>query len=444
MRLLEKAARLLPDNTAYAAKHVVLARQLKAVHAEQERDRSDREADDGRNAWSNAPPRQGPEPSTAEQQDDVASDASGENADASGERENKRKGAFLRRKTLAEMWRSVRKSVASLFRARWATGLGEWAVSLLPRDEDRAYRLSYLGHKWFSRLELPLYLGGTALALRLSFAYPWALFSLACAAAVPLGWLVGRSFSVKRRTLGAALGAHVLFVWMCPYSAACLYCSVGWLAFASVFRLIALGVTGVLLWLYFLPWTTLYMALFAVWALFVYHEPAAILGITAVSLGLWYMPVHLVSATSLLFAAALAFDRSLVALPFAGLGVLTYLRPKAAASLIAAGALACAVYRRSALWKWCASVWAGDSEQEPARPRDGDAAGARARAAGVHERGGSVCWAGGEGTRWLAELRAPIPATPLLWLAADVPHHLPPLSPPVAPPCLQPCTQWRT
>lgn len=381
VRMVEKAARLMPENEAYAAKLSALSRQLKAVYAEQERDQRERGAEGAGDGWSSQRAdsertgRAGPE------QDADGFFEERENADESPDRgDGERRSDFLGHKSLAEMWRSVRRTAASLLRARWAMGLGEWSVSFLPRDEERAHRLSYLGHFWLRRLELPLYLGGAALVLRLCFAYPWALFSLGCAACVPLGWLLGRALHVKRAVLAVPLCAHVLFAWQCPYSAASLYCAVGWLAFAAFFRLFALGLTGAVLWLYFLPWTTLYLLLFAVWALATVYEPVALSAVTVAGLGLWSCPVHFTSLGALAFAAVLGWDRSPLALAACAASALIYLRPKVAGRLFAAAALAWGVRRRASLCAWAAGlVGVGeDGGPEPTRPRDGDAAGARA------------------------------------------------------------------
>jgi len=381
VRLLEKAVRLDPSNTSYAAKHAALARQLKAVRAEQERDRRERETDAGGDGWSDGPRPASPE---REQERAGAWHEEHENADESAERAGERTAPFPGRRSLAEMWRTVRRTVASLFRARWATGLGEWALSLLPRDEDRAHRLAYLGHYWLRRLELPLYCAGVVLGVRIACVFPWALFFTACAAAAPLGWLIGRALEIRRRTLAVPIGLHLLFVYSCPYSAAYLYCCVGWLALLAVFRQIALVVTALGLWLWFFPWTTFYLLLFAAWAALTYFEPAPILAITALAAAGWYFPVTIVAIGFFGVAVVLALDRSRFAVVAASAGVLTLVRPKVVAGLCAFCALGFALSARAAIARRLAGLWAGGTDDtEPARPRSGDAAGEAGCAARV-------------------------------------------------------------
>jgi hypothetical protein len=388
--MLERAERLDPTNNVYATQHKSFARQLSAVHAEQERDKRERAGDsaNGGDGWSECPSTPSwQEPSSGEpnggswrsDDDSNAYDDDSENVDDGGAGGRDSRRAFL------DLWRTVRRTVTSLFLTApmWASGLGEWALSWLPRDEERSHRLAYLGYFWLGRLELPLIvlvLGG---GLRACFLFPWTLFVLGCVAVCPVLYSVGRAMQLRRRVISVPLCVHLLFVYSCPYASAYLYGLLLFLAAAAVFRTIALVTAAVLLFVWWYSWTALYLVLLAGWGLLTFATPIPTLVGTAVCVLGWYFPLSLLLFLSLCCAGAFAYDRSLWALPIAGGGILLFARPWYALCLGACLALVAAAYWCSRLranvgtrWRW---LWGAEDEQQAQRPRDGDAAGASRR-----------------------------------------------------------------
>ncbi|KAJ1628576.1 hypothetical protein T492DRAFT_1017292 [Pavlovales sp. CCMP2436] len=366
VRLLQKATRLVPANAAFALKHEQLARQLKAVQGEAAREQKERSFGSTDNGWSQA----ADEPSDSRGAAGAGSEPGASNRDSRGGDGNVDDAVespprrFAPRTSFTELWHRCRRKVVSLCSARWLSGTGDWALSLLPRDEERAHRLTYLGYFWLRRLEAPLFIGGICGTLRFCFSYPWLLFYAASLAALPLGYITGRAYDIRRQVLGGVLGLHALFVWACPYSTACIYGAVLWLGLAAFFRTIAFVATGAVLWIYFFPWSTLKLLAFVGWVLFMWTSPISTGVVSTVATAGWYAPLSVLLLASLLLSGMFAFDRSLFAFPILGLGVLTFLRPRVSAGITGVAALGFALKFRAQLLAW----WATE-ETEPDEDR---------------------------------------------------------------------------
>lgn len=371
--MLERAARLHPGNELYGSKHKALLRQLDAVQAESERDQRERTADgNAGDGWSN-----GPSTDDADAREHARGSAEWDEPAAPPPR------ARFDRRTLTEQWSKLKALAFALLLTspRW---MGEWAVSWLPRDEDRAYRLTYLSYYWIGTLEVPLILCVIGLVCRLVYVFPWTVFFLVCVAAAPVGFLIGRAAGIKRRVLGGLVGAHLLFVYSCPTASAYLYCAVLWLACAAVFRSIAVGASAVLCFLWFCPWSALYLVLFAGWAMLAYCAPMPV-GVASALLGLgWYRPMLLVLLVSWLCAGVGAYVRAPYSLWIAAAGTAAWWCPAYAPRGALLIALALALRWRAQLRERCAHLFGSSADEELARPRDGTAAVAHVLGASTH------------------------------------------------------------
>jgi hypothetical protein len=373
VKMLERAARLHPGNELYGSKHKALLRQLDAVQAESERDQRERTADgNAGDGWSN-----GPSTDDADAREHARGSAEWDEPAAPPPR------ARFDRRTLTEQWSKLKALAFALLLTspRW---MGEWAVSWLPRDEDRAYRLTYLSYYWIGTLEVPLILCVIGLVCRLVYVFPWTVFFLVCVAAAPVGFLIGRAAGIKRRVLGGLVGAHLLFVYSCPTASAYLYCAVLWLACAAVFRSGAVLASSVLGFLWLCPWTALYLVLFAGWAMLMYCAPLPSAAASALLCFGCYFPLSLALVLSWLAAAVCAYVRAPYALTIAAAGTAAWWRPAYAPRVALLLALALALRWRAQLRELGAWLVGSSADADLPRPRDGPAAVAHVLGASTH------------------------------------------------------------
>lgn len=279
VRLLERAMRLQPGSEKYTREHALMRRQLEAVLREQ----SDYREHEGASASGGKR-----EPGGAHES--ASSSRGGERAESENVDTDDSSAAGAR--SWEARWLALKDKLSGLRRglSRSASRVGSAALAVLPRDEQQADRLAYLFFYWRGRLRVPLVLTAIFFVLRLCVQYPWSFFFLVCAAAVPLGAMIARGLELSWRVTGAALGAHVLFVWSCPYASAYLYGALLWLALALLFRGLALIATAVLLLLWFLPWTMMRLFGLALLLLFGYAMPIPTVALTVSGVMLRYVP----------------------------------------------------------------------------------------------------------------------------------------------------------